>query len=171
MSTKIELQQPSDIIFQIVQAFGLSPPLTARSGAALSEKRLVEEYGKDAVSAAHALGGVAAACLVDYPARPCLTPALLATSFPAAMVRTGPPDWVRTPPIRTESAPSSSWATCQARQACEGALTPVRGDDPDAGTYLESLMDWTEGSSIPGLTIAWPFSSSHYVAGGSLREV
>jgi membrane-bound metal-dependent hydrolase YbcI (DUF457 family) len=119
--------------------------------------------------AAHALGGIAAAFLVDsFRRRPVLSPALLAASAVAAMA----PDLdllVGSHRTYTHSVGAVfivgivSWLIMQRRapSALRAAVIVMAA----YGSHL--LLDWMgkDTSIPPGFTALWPFSSDYYVSG------
>src|SRR5688572_5059734 len=130
----------------------------------------VEEYGQRMPTpAAHALGGIAAAFLVDsFRRRPVLSPALLAASAVAAMA----PDLdllVGSHRTYTHSVGAVfivgivSWLIMQRRapSALRAAVIVMAA----YGSHL--LLDWMgkDTSIPPGFTALWPFSSDYYVSG------
>jgi membrane-bound metal-dependent hydrolase YbcI (DUF457 family) len=119
--------------------------------------------------AAHALGGIAAAFLIDsFRRRPVLSPALLAASAVAAMA----PDLdllVGSHRTYTHSVGAVfivgivSWLIMQRRapSALRAAVIVMAA----YGSHL--LLDWMgkDTSIPPGFTALWPFSSDYYVSG------
>jgi membrane-bound metal-dependent hydrolase YbcI (DUF457 family) len=133
----------------------------------------VEEYGQRMPTpAAHALGGLAAAFLVDsIRRRPVLTPALLAASAVAAMA----PDLdllAGSHRTYTHSLGAvfivgiASWLILQrrVRSAVRAAVIVMVA----YGSHL--VLDWMgkDTSIPPGFTALWPFSSDYYVSGWNL---
>jgi membrane-bound metal-dependent hydrolase YbcI (DUF457 family) len=119
--------------------------------------------------AAHALGGLAAAFLVDsIRRRPVLTPALLTASAVAAMA----PDLdllAGSHRTYTHSLGAvflvgiASWLITRGRvpSAVRAALIVMAA----YGSHL--VLDWMgkDTSSPPGFTALWPFSANYYVSG------
>jgi membrane-bound metal-dependent hydrolase YbcI (DUF457 family) len=122
--------------------------------------------------AAHALGGLAAAFLVDsIRRRPMLSPALLAASAAAAMA----PDLdllAGSHRTYTHSLGAvfivglASWVIARGRvpSAVRAALIVMAA----YGSHL--VLDWMgkDTSIPPGFTALWPFSSDYYVSGWNL---
>lgn len=121
--------------------------------------------------AAHALGGLAAAFLVDsVRRRPVLSPALLAASAIAAMA----PDLdllIGSHRTYTHSlgavfiVGTVSWLVMAARGRVRNAMRAAAILAAAYGTHL--VLDWMgkDTSIPPGFTALWPFSSEFYVSG------
>ena len=133
----------------------------------------VEEYGQRMPTpAAHALGGLAAAFLVDsVRRRPVLTPALLVASAAAAMA----PDLdLLTGSHRTYTHSLGavfivglvSWLVMQrrVRSAVPAAVIVMAA----YGSHL--VLDWMgkDTSNPPGFTALWPFSPDYHISGWNL---